>query len=348
MVTVKNMTSSTASPVYSISLGENTELRIEYYGKSAGSSVLRWHSLRLDGRIGNHEGRFHIGGVYFSRSARDIRLVGNTLRAKLATSNGLWWDDEIAIDVEMPATDLEADKPTISFRRCDFLRFKGCRNLRLIGNFLLAAECLTTDLSYKETYFDLSDCLGNNKGSFDRNGTGFHYGAENVELIGSTLYADLSGGTQRRASIDLKEIVRFQEGGAMLPLRNVQPEHLDYETLRDNPPSQGWLANAYNVRLLNYRRKRKWLLVADCVRPHGGVHESVMRLHEIVGPWDGQMFSVPPHSTPDLPEDARHASLENGILRASFMTEGENQNIWVQRPIDLRKVVANEGGELTE
>ncbi|KAK0720237.1 heterokaryon incompatibility protein-domain-containing protein [Lasiosphaeris hirsuta] len=343
------MTSFTTTPAYSASLapvGKNTELRIEYYAESSGSSILRSHRVCLDHQIGNHEGRFHIGGAHFSQSARDIRLVGHTLRAKLATSNESWWDDEIAIDVEIPA-ELEAHKPIVSFRRCDFLRFKGCRNLRLIGDFLLAAEYLTTDLTYKGTYLDLDECLGRNKGNFDRNGTGFTYRAKDVELIGSTLYADLSGGTQRRASIDLKEIVQFQEGGSMVPLRDVKPEHLDYGILRDNPSSQGWLANTHNVRLLNYRRKRKWYLIADCLAPYGGIRESVIKLHETVGPWDGQMFSVLPHSTPDLPENARHASLENGILTASFMTEGESRNIWVERPIDLREIVANEGGELT-
>lgn len=85
--------------------------------------------------------------------------------------------------------------------------------------------------------------------------------------------------------------------------------------------------------------------MANCRTPNGGVRESVMRLHEIIGPWDGQMFSSVPHSTPDLPEDGSRVSFENGILTAGFRA-GESEDVWVQRSVDLRKVVENEGREL--
>lgn len=66
--------------------------------------------------------------------------------------------------------------------------------------------------------------------------------------------------------------------------------------------------------------------MADCLAPGGWVRESVVKLHEIVRPWDGQMFSVLPHSTPDLPEDARYTWFENGILTVSLKTEEEGGN----------------------
>lgn len=102
----------------------------------------------------------------------------------------------------------------------------------MIGDSLLAAEYLTTGLRYKEVYLDLDRCFGVDKGEFDRNRAGFSDRAGNVELIGSVLFADISGGTQRQASVDLKEIVQFLEDRAIVPRRNIEVEGLDSEILR--------------------------------------------------------------------------------------------------------------------
>ena len=50
--------------------------------------------------------------------------------------------DQVAIDVNIPTNSGLQAEPTVTFRRCESLRLKPCRNLRLIGPFLLAAECL--------------------------------------------------------------------------------------------------------------------------------------------------------------------------------------------------------------
>lgn len=327
---------------HSLTLIGNNQLQIEYL---TSTKEIRTHRIRLDRRLGNREGCFDIAGVYFSRSAREVALVRNILHAALSTSNAVWWDDQVAIDVNIPTDSGLQAEPSVTFRRCEFLRLKSCRNLRLIGPFLLAADCLQADRSYKDAYLDLDICLGSKNDDFDRNSMNFSWGAKNIQLIGATLYADLKSqdGTISRASIELTSFLHVKDG-ILKPLKYFGPENFDFEVLRDDLSDQHWLVNGRNVRLLNYRKKRRWYLVADCLVSHGWIRESVIKLHDILGPHDDEMFCIPFFSSPEIPEGARETKLENGILTASFQGKHEK---WLQRSVNLAQVVAAEGGILT-
>jgi hypothetical protein len=123
---------------YSLTLVGNNQLHIEYL---TSTEETRTHRIFLDHKLGNKEGCFDIAGFSFSRNAREVALVGNKLHATLSTSDEVWWDDQVAIDVNIPTNSGLQAEPTVAFRRCESLRLKPCRNLRLIGPFLLAAEC---------------------------------------------------------------------------------------------------------------------------------------------------------------------------------------------------------------
>jgi len=71
--------------VVSLSLVAKNQLYIEYLDEKhpTGTGV---DCVDLDQRIGNHEGCFDLGGFYFSLSARDVKVVGHLLHAKLSTS----------------------------------------------------------------------------------------------------------------------------------------------------------------------------------------------------------------------------------------------------------------------
>jgi hypothetical protein len=313
---------------------------------SISNGVTREYLLPFDHQLGNTEGCFDIGGRNFSFSARDISLVGNVLHAKLSTSGGVWWDDQIAIDVDFPLPTISGATatPSIKFRRCDFMRLKPCRNPRLIGGFLLGAECLQADRTYQETYLDLNQFLGKRNGAFDKHGENFSKGAANIQLVGATLFANLKcdDGTVQRASIALTSILQFTNGSA-IPLRHVETEALDLEVLRDEP---SWLMNVRDIRLLNYKRKRRWYLLAECLTPHGGVRELMVSLHDILGPHVDEMFCHSSFSSPQIPEIARETRLKNGLLTTSFKKKDDGNNEWMQKSIDLREILVNDGADL--
>lgn len=325
--------------ILSLALVDRNQLYVEYL---ASPEQPRAYLLPLNHKIGNREGQFDIGGVNFSMSARDIVLEGNILHAKLATSGHVWWDDQIAIDVELSPDPKYGEVPSIKFRRCDYLRLKRCRNLKLIDRFLLAAEYVEADGQCKEVYFDLKEYLGIKNGAFNRHGRCFLGDAQDVQLVGATLYANLKK-TQRHISMEISSILQFKDG-AVVPLRQSKSEDLDNELLIDISYRRHWLPNARNIRLLNYKQKRGWYLIADCLTPHRTFRESIIKIHEIIGPHDGEMFSYPSFADTSIPEHARETRLENGILTASFdAREGK----WVERSFDLAELVTSEGGALT-
>jgi hypothetical protein len=314
---------------------------MEYQDSNDGNRI---RHISLDHKLGNKEGSFDTSGFQFSQSARDITLVGTILHATLCTSNGVWWDDQVAIEINIPTISESEAEPAITFRRCDELRLRPCRNLRLIEPFMLAAECLQVDRSYKDTYLDLDLCLGTKNETFNREGTNFSWKAKNTQLIGTTLYSDLPGqdGTLSRASIELASIANIRDR-TLRPLRSLEPRNLELEVLGDGSSDQGWLDNAHKVRLVNCQKKRRWYLIAECVVSPGWTRESVIRLHDILGPHDDEMFCIPFFSSPDIPESARSTSLKNGVLTATF--QGKD-NEWVERSVDLRQIVASGKGEL--
>lgn len=320
--------------VLRLALVDRSQLFVEYF---LPHDQLRAYLLPLDLKIGNHEGQFHVGGINFSLSARDIVLQGNILQAKLATSSGKWWEDYLAIDINVPTDPRREDTPLIRFRHHDILRLENYRNLRLIDGFLLAAEGLTEDGRYKESYIDLQKFLGIKNGAFDKRGTYFLSSVQDVQLSGTVLYANLRD-TQKPISIELSTILRFKDG-VMAPFKQ---EDLENELLIDLSQTRQWLPNARDIRLLNYKQNRAWYLIAECLTSRGLYRESAIKLHKIIGPHYGEMFSY--FSEMEIPQHAQDTRLENGVLKASF--NGKDGK-WIEDSIDLAELVSNEGGVLS-
>jgi hypothetical protein len=324
--------------VLTLALVDRNQLFVKYLVPHV---ELRAYVLPLDLKIGNHEGQFDIGGVNFSRSARDIVLEGNILHAKLATSGGVWWEDHIAIDINVPKDPRREATLPIRFRRCE-LHLENYRNLRLIDGFLLAAEILNENGNYNESYLDLEKYIGIKNGAFDKRGIYFLSSVQDAQLSGTTLYATLKK-TQQPISIELSNILRFKDG-VMIPLKQTNPEDLENEILIDVFLTRHWLPNARNIRLLNYKQKRAWYLIAECLTSRGLYRESTIKLHEIIGPHDGEMFSFPSFSETKIPQHAQDTRLENGILKASFAVKDDK---WIENSFDLAELISNEGGILS-
>lgn len=331
-----------SSQILTIQLSGTHWLEVEYCWVDGKPRLYR---SDLDCLIGNREGSFHIGGNYFSRSGRDINLVGNILHAQLRTSGGVWWDDQLVIEVEMPSCATSGISPVVKLRSGDYLRLKACRNLRIIGGHFLAAEYLDLDCSWRETCLDLDACLGFRKGVFDRHGRNFSGHTRNAKIAGGHLHAqswDNVGGIQP-GSIELKSFVQIKDG-RLMPLREVEYHDVDIEILPDKSPTQVWLPSAQNIRLFSYKQKRVWLLVADCRTRLGELSESSIRLDHILGPKIDQVFCHPQKSSPRIPESAAKVLFENGMLTASFQTRKSED--WIQGSFDLKQIISTQEGAL--
>lgn len=324
-------------PVLTLALRDEHQLYVEHHSFLRGLSA---YLLPLDTKLGNCEGKFDLDGYMFSLSARDVVLEGNILHAKLKNSGGVWWDDELEIIANVSVDSASVDF-SIKFRRCDHLRLQECYNIRLIGQKLLAAAYLDSLGRSRDAYLDLHQFLGVKNGGFDAHSSYFLNWVQNPQVVDGTLYA-VHSDTGRQISINLSSILRFKDG-AFLPLRgDRKAEDLHYEVLTDNSNRQ-WLSNAQSIRLVNYKQKRTWYLIANCLSSRSTFRESSIPIHKIIGPHDDEMFSF--FSEPSLPEYARETRFENGILTASF-DAGDNK--WIQRSFDLAELVTNEGGILTE
>jgi hypothetical protein len=324
------------TPVLKLALVDGYQLYVEHQTPLEGLSA---YLLPLDTKIGNHEGNFQPGGYGFSFSARNIVLERNILCAELKTSGGDWLDDQLEVVVNV-STDPTPVNISVEFRRCDHIRLQGCYNLRLIDQGLLAAEYLGSNEKAEDIYIDLEHYLGVKNGAFDRNGRNFSSSVRDAHMIGTTLYAthnDLG----HQISIELSRVLRLKNG-SFSPLRVTKNEDLDYEILADLSDRR-WLPNADIPKLINYKQKRSWYLIANCLNSRGSYQESTIRLHDIIGPGDDEMFTF--FSEKPIPEHARETRFENGILTASF-DAGDDK--WIQRSFDLAELVTNEGGALVK
>ncbi|KAK3368291.1 hypothetical protein B0H63DRAFT_488202 [Podospora didyma] len=322
----------------------NTSLLCVQYLNTEGHTAT--HSFNLNYGLGNVEGSFQPLGFEFSQSARGVVLVGNTLHAELMTSGGVWWHDEVLIQIKFPSQDFQP--PTIHFHRNPSQRLKPwCQNLRLIDKWLLAAQCLQPDGTYRDSYLNLNKCLGERDGAFDRHGTGFSSSASSVDLTDTTLLAiwkprGANAHQESRAAIQLGTILRCTDGG-LKPLRqNIPSRELEFEILRDYQWERHLSATVRphgvtNLRLINFTQKRYWYLLVDIPSPGGAFQESTLIvLNEIFGPHVDEMFNGPWFSSPDIPEHARSTKLDNGILTASF----ESEEGWAEKTIILRNYIA--------
>jgi hypothetical protein len=324
------------APVLKLALADRYQLYVEY---QTPLEKLSTYLLPLDTKIGNHEGSFQPGGYGFSFSARNIVLEQNILCAELKTSGGDWWYDQLEVVVNI-STDPTPVNFSVEFRRCDHVRLQGCYNLRLMDQRLLAAEYLGPNEKAEDIYIDLQHFLGVKNGAFDRNERYFSSSVHNAHMIGTTLYATHND-SGHPISIELSRVLRLQNG-LFSPLRETKDEDLDYEILADFS-NRKWLPNADIPKLINYKQKRSWYLIANCLNSRGSHQESTIRLHDIVGPGDDEMFTF--FSEKSIPEHARETRFGNGFLTASF-DAGDGK--WIQRSFDLAELVTNEGGALVK
>lgn len=324
-----------STQVLKLALIDRYQLYVEYQTPLEGGAYL----LPLDSKIGNHRGNFQPGGSGFSSSARSIGLEHNILCAELKTDGGNWWYDQLEVVVDI-STDLTSVSILVDFRRCDQIRLQGCYSLRLRDETLLAAQYLGPNHQTKDIYIDLKHLIGVKNGAFDRNEQYFSSSVQNSHMIGTTLCATHND-SGHPISIDLSRVLRLKNG-LFSPLKETKSEDLDYEILVDSS-SRRWLPNADIPKLINYKQKRSWYLIVNCLNSHGLYQESAVKLHDIIGPGYDEMFSF--FSETSIPEDARETRFEHGILTASFHA-GDNK--WVQRSFDLAELVTNEGGVLVK
>ncbi|KAJ6006655.1 hypothetical protein N7451_004599 [Penicillium sp. IBT 35674x] len=86
---------------------------------------------------------------------------------------------------------------------------QGLPFLRLEGRSLLVASTRQPPLELTNNEIDLDTCLGNSDGSFCPGGVNFSQTARSIEIIGTTLYAELRALCKewKKSSIDLREVV---------------------------------------------------------------------------------------------------------------------------------------------
>ncbi|KAI0414526.1 heterokaryon incompatibility protein-domain-containing protein [Xylaria grammica] len=346
------MESQASFVLNSLSLRDSNHLNIKY----AAAGVDQECQVDLDEYLGATEGKFVVRGRDFSRNAKDIKLVNDVLHATLKSSNGVWWRDQIGIDVELLT---DAGPPTLTFRSLDFMRLKGCRNVRVIDGFLLTCEILQNDFTYADAWVDLDVFLGNVRGGLSRHGVGFWKGSTNVVVVGSTLYADMKNreGVVCRSSIKLTDILEVR-GRLLAPLRTtIKPESYDFESVRDTVSERHWLPFGGNCRLICHRTERKWYLIAHCPAPDGVIRESAIDLSMISSGYYYLMLKN--YSQPTVSDGSEFAAiptLENGRLTAPYVVSPLQELTfaidWARprelalKTIDLKQVLVNSRGRL--
>ncbi|KAI1360086.1 heterokaryon incompatibility protein-domain-containing protein [Xylaria arbuscula] len=248
------------------------------------------------------------------------------------------------------------DIPGITFRPYNYMRLKGCRFLRLIDGPLLACQILQEDLTYKEAWVDLNGLLGNDNGVFWRHAKDFTRTTTNIRLLGSTLYGDLrnSSGAMSPSSINLTDILEAK-GNLLRPLNNdVSEEYYNYEIVPDISSQRHWLPYGGNCRLLVHAMSRRWILLATCPTGSGVLRESAVDLSPISSSYWNIMHGR--FDIPNAPDDANRVKVDEGRLTACYVTNHTNfkqwhessiiEYHWAEKTIDLKGVMANQGGRL--
>jgi hypothetical protein len=173
-----------------------------------GQVVLKRHNLDSD--LGNENGTFSLGGRHFSKSARSVYLHDATLYGELATRDGKWYPDKVGIEVDIPQDFRLVDiairtveynvshSPNVPNERSRLAigPQEDVHSLRLISNFVLAAECRQADGTYATSFVNLDAHLSNDHGMFKRDGRDFSKTASNMRLASTTLYAELGDNRQ--------------------------------------------------------------------------------------------------------------------------------------------------------
>lgn len=305
--------------------------------------------------LGNNEGYFDIDGHSFSRSARNIRLIGRVLYAQLVTSSGYWCDDQIAIDFVLPPPDsMPSTAPSVRFSRTDHsLQIENCCNLELrnIAGPLLIAECVAPDGGHRDSCLDLNAYLGNQDGIFDEQGENFCDSAESVHLSHRTLHARLKrvDGSLSSTSIDLSSVLCVRDG-ALQPRNRPASPKAEYIVLKDDEPNRDWLGDARNIRLLNKHddQHRKWILLAQCRGRDGRFYDSYSNLDDVIGTHYDNMFN-PFRLFPEENRDVENVEFKDGILTATFQRGpifDRTSQLWDRMSVDVGDIVTNQNGAL--
>ncbi|KAJ5547125.1 hypothetical protein N7494_004710 [Penicillium frequentans] len=150
--------------------------------------------LNLDTCLGNSDGNFCPGGANFSRTGRNVELIGTTLYAELKTLCNKWNKSSIELSEVVEVT----DRSRFRFKRPSKL------SISLYSPQSESYECS----------LDLNRCLGNSNGAFDVRGRNFALSARHVSLVGTTLYAELRtrDGLWKQDSIQLTTFISWQAG----------------------------------------------------------------------------------------------------------------------------------------
>lgn len=228
-----------------LSLIDGEELKWEMSGFSTWNF---WRKRHLDEMLGNRGGHFTVFSENFSKSAQDVRLEGNVLKAQLRTRDGSWREDQVEIRV---ARVPEAAKKTVTLalgirnvfypvpscvchaaRQYPLLEQgpqDDCRNLRIsrCGRFIIAL-CKQTDGHYRAPYIELDRLLTREGFTFD-NHHRLKIKCDHAPAISHlTIYAGLEGpnGDIEQSALDLGEYLGCRDG-RLIALAEDKPKDSD-------------------------------------------------------------------------------------------------------------------------
>lgn len=311
----------------------------------SGQVVLRRHDLDSD--LGNSFGTFSFGGQNFSKSARNVYVHDRTLYAELANGHGKWYPDKVGLEVDIP-DDLRlydiairtveyhvSHSPSVPNERSRMATSaqEDVHSLRLISDFVLAAECRQADGAYATSYANLDDYVSNDFGVFKRGGKSFSWSANDKRLNGTTLTAKLgdNAGSAPERTIDMSRLFRVANG-RLVPYDVQNP--LDVPEAIPDPgiPDKAPISGCRSASLVG-----RHLLVARCVLRGGKSKEVAYRLETLFGSKDGRLrpFGRDFHSDSNVQD----VKLDGSVLHVHMKDQ-------TFQTMDLNEFLANDRGKL--
>ena len=192
--------------------------------------------IDLDSHLGNDHGRFKRGGHEFSKTSRNIKLVGTTLQAELGANDGT--SPLSTVDVSrivrcergrlIPFTvqdPFDTPAPVYDLGFPAHQSIPGCRFVHLLGNHVLVARCYVRGGRTQEAAFKLDSIFGIHDGRLRPFGNNFHsaqeIGEKGIRLDGSVLSVDMvieknSETIRKTETVDLKDFVTNNNGKLVL------------------------------------------------------------------------------------------------------------------------------------
>lgn len=284
----------------------------------SGQVVLRRQNLDID--LGNDNGTFSFGDRNFSKSARNVYVHDNTLYAELATRDGEFYPDKVGIEVDIP-DDLrlyDIAIRTVEYHASHSPQVPNDRSrlavspqedihsLRLISDFVLAAECRQSDGTWATSYANLNAHISNDFGVFKRGGRDFSSTSDDIRLSGTTLTAKLGNGSgeARERTIDMSRIFRC-ENGRLVPYNVRDPLEVPAAVHDPGIPDKSPLSGCRSAHLVGRN-----ILVARCVLRGGKSKEVAYDLDTLFGIVDDRLrpFGHDFHTQSQIEEVKLHDS----------------------------------------